>query len=254
MRKVLAILAAALLLFTGAAAEAPDPTPAPDWPEGWIRYDQPAGWLETEPFMWYWVYTPENLQPGAPLVIYLHSSLGMNRKALTEPLPRRIIDGEITDVQAVVLVPQLPGDTDKDWLSALDQVNNIIVKVMEEYQIDPERVSLSGFSLGGIAVFDFVESAPGRYPRVLSVSGKVRYVHVQVDSFRNTELKVFIGTRDTVVNTASAVSFVQWMLDAGYSAELEELDMGHEEVPEDVFARRDILQWLWLIPEEEGAE
>ena len=141
MRKVLAILAAALLLFTGAAAEAPDPTPAPDWPEGWIRYDQPAGWLETEPFMWYWVYTPENLQPGAPLVIYLHSSLGMNRKALTEPLPRRIIDGEITDVQAVVLVPQLPGDTDKDWLSALDQVNNIIVKVMEEYQIDPERVS-----------------------------------------------------------------------------------------------------------------
>ena len=75
-----------------------------------------------------------------------------------------------------------------------------------------------------------------------------------MDSFRNTELKVFIGTRDTVVNTASAVSFVQWMLDAGYSAELEELDMGHEEVPEDVFARRDILQWLWLIPEEEGAE
>lgn len=239
-----------MLLLAGAASAGGFETL--ERPDGWECFEQPWGWTDESPYMWYWVYVPENFEPGMPLVVYLHSSLAMNRKALTDPLPRMIIDGEIENVQAVVLVPQLPGDTDKDWLSAFDAVNDIVAKVMDEYQVDPDRVALAGFSLGAITAFEFVESTPDRYARMLSICGKVNYVRVQVDSFRNTELKVFTAAHDQTVNSASALSFVQWMNDAGYPAASEVVELSHEEVANDVFARKEIQEWLWLIPESEG--
>ena len=35
----------------------------------WQKYELPAGDTDSSPFMYYWVYTPENLKPGLPLVV-----------------------------------------------------------------------------------------------------------------------------------------------------------------------------------------
>ena len=59
----------------------------------WTRFEQPYGGNRRKPRMFYWVYTPEQMEPGLPLVIYLHSSFGLSGKALRDGLPIMIEDG-----------------------------------------------------------------------------------------------------------------------------------------------------------------
>lgn len=255
IRRILAAFGALLAAFAMAAAPGSAGTEdaeEPEIPEGWECFEYPRQQVYNPLYLNYWVYTPEDMRPGLPLVVYLHSSNGAWNRGLTDPLPAMIVDGTIQDVQAVVLVPQILGGYDLDWIMDLDAVNDIISGVIEKYQVDPERISLAGFSLGAKRVWNLVDATPERYARMISVCGKVDYLKIAVDTFRDIDVKVFTARNDMAVNSASTISFVKWMKKAGYSASWEELRLPHAETPVEVFGRRDIQEWLWLVPEKRG--
>ena len=130
----------------------------------WQKYELPAGDTDASPYMHYWVYTPDDLKPGLPLVVYLHSSSGMINSALRNEesgLPSLIISGEIPAPESIVLVPQHPGLFDDTWSMALDSVIACVEKVACDYKVDRSRISLTGFSLGGIGMWDLVVAKPG---------------------------------------------------------------------------------------------
>lgn len=242
IRRIMASALAALLClaFMGVATG-----------EGWERYDQESGKTMSSPFMWYWVYTPENMRPGLPLVIYLHSTRGIMKHALDESLPSLIIDGTIPSPDAVVLVPQLPGYYDADWYDAFDSLNTLIGRVIGDFEVDPDRIALTAFSLGANVEFDIAYSTPGRYARILSICGKVSSLKVlyHPEIFEGSEVKVFTGKGDLAVNTSRTVNLVKAMQEIGLPASNEEIDLPHMEVPVEVFKRKEIQEWLWLVSE-----
>ena len=84
-----------IILLAACAAAAACPASANG---EWQKYELPAGKTSSSPYMHYWVYTPENLEPGLPLVVYLHSSSGMINSALRDEesgLPSLIISGDV---------------------------------------------------------------------------------------------------------------------------------------------------------------
>lgn len=223
----------------------------------WTRFEQPYGGNRRKPRMFYWVYTPEQMEPGLPLVIYLHSSFGLSGKALRDGLPIMIEDGRAEKPDAVVLVPQLPGGYNKEhqWEDVFESLIPIIEKVVKEYEVDESRIALSGYSLGGIGVWDLALADPGRYARILSIGGKVHYpVLKAVEAFAGKEVMSFTARGDKTVNPATVVTFTGMLQEAGISAYHEEMETKHGELQFEVFARREIQEWLWLIPGISGEE
>ena len=218
--------------------------------EGWEKFEQPSGGTYTSPRMWYWIYKPENIRPGKPLVIYLHSTVGCCNQALIDPLPQMINAGIITDPEAVIVVPQLPGNFESKWSAAAESVTNLVNRLVEEYQLDPERVAMTGFSLGGVYCWDIANSTPGRYTRFMSICGRVHYLRIKVESFEGCEVRVYTALRDPNVNPASAISFAEWLAEAGIPATHTEMNLSHAEVPRAVFADPEVQEWLWMKPAE----
>jgi len=221
--------------------------------DGWQKYEQPSGGTLTSPYMVYWIHAPEKTEPGMPLVIYLHSSKGLLGRALKDAMPSLINDGTISDPQAIILVPQLPGDPDTaKWSDAADSVESIIQRVIDEYQVDPDRIAMTGFSLGAVYAWDFANETPGRYSRFLNVCGRVHYMSVSVESFTGCEVRTYTAYRDEAVRSETVINFVERLKEAGIDATTTELMMTHMEAPLYVFALDEIQEWLWMKPAEES--
>ncbi|MCX2745870.1 PA14 domain-containing protein [Mangrovivirga sp. M17] len=109
----------------------------------------------------YWEYLPSNYtQSGSqvPLVIFLHGmgekGSDLNRVLATGP-PRQVKYGK--DFPFVMISPQ----TRYPWDWSPEFVEEIVVHMIKKYNIDPDRVYLTGLSMGGNGVWDY--AATGNY-------------------------------------------------------------------------------------------
>ena len=217
--------------------------------KNWKQYEQPEGETKTSPFMWYWVYEPDDMRPGLPLVIYLHSSNGLKKAAMRDMLPWLINENVVKGIEAIILVPQLPGDYRHDtWAETIDSVNAVVEKVMDEYEVDRSRISLTGFSLGGIGMWQLAAMAPGRYSRLMCICGKVEEDYDPA-LFEGCEIKVYSSTHDKKGNPASSEAFVNKLVKAGISASYELSKEGHKDVADRLYRETDVHEWLWIIPD-----
>lgn len=215
----------------------------------WEVQVQPSGKTYRSPRMNYWIYAPDNLPENPPLVIYLHSSACMWNRALRDPLPAYITDNTITNVQAVVCVPQLCGDYGMYWRQEIESVDALIESVIEEYDVDPNRIVLAGYSLGGIGVWDLAAYTPGRYSRILSVCGRVNY-DVQIENFISCDsVRVYTAHFDETINSATAITFANELAKQGVPASSYIVESDHKEAPKEIFKDEELLQWMWLVPD-----
>ena len=218
----------------------------------WKKYELPAGNTESSPYMHYWVYTPDDLKPGLPLVVYLHSSSGMINSALRSGesgLPSLIISGEIPAPESIVLVPQHPGLFDDTWSMVLDSVIACVEKVACDYKVDRSRISLTGFSLGGIGMWDLVVAKPGVYSRLLCLDARINKLSQLPECFRGCEIRIYTARRDQAINTDTLFRFVSQLDGAGIPVACTELDSVHQELPKAVYSDESVREWLWLITE-----
>ena len=223
----------------------------------WLKCELPAKGTLTSPFMYYWVYTPENIKPGLPLVVYLHSSAGMINSALRESecgLPSLIISGDVPAPEAIVLVPQHPGLFEDTWSTVLSSVIACVDKVADEYEVDRSRIALTGFSLGGIGMWDLVVAKPGVYSRLLCIDGRVNKLSQRAELFEGCEVRVFTAHRDLAINTVTSLRFVRKLTEAGIQATYTELESTHQELPKTIYTDPAIQEWLWLRSPEKAPD
>ncbi len=249
--RIISFLLISSLIFTAFS-----PAAAEEIPEGWERFELPAGNTPSSPYvMPYWVYTPADLKPGLPLVVYLHSTGGMFKSVLRERergLPTLIISGDVPSPEAIVLVPQHPGsDEDDSWEMVLDSVITCVEKVIQEYQVDRSRIALVGFSLGGVGMWNLAVAMPGVFSRLLCIEGRVIRKMRRPEMFIGCEVRVYTAHRDMAVNTASAVNFVDALNEAGVPATHYEMENAHAELPKIIFTDEEVQEWLWLRNNEE---
>ena len=124
----------------------------------------------------YRVYVPANRDPNKmlPVMLYLHGSgmRGDDNMAQVDGF-RWAIEPVKDQIDFIVVLPQCRGNTfwaAKDMadysLAALDQA-------VKEFNGDPQRLYLSGFSLGGYGVWQIAAGHPGKFAALVPVAGGI---------------------------------------------------------------------------------
>ncbi len=83
-------------------------------------------------------------------------------------LPRAIETG-VVQLPAYVAVPQCPADD--VWSAITDQLDVLLDDLLAEQPIDPDRVYLTGFSMGGYGTWTWAVKRPERFAALLPVGG-----------------------------------------------------------------------------------
>ena len=150
----------------------------------------------------YWLYAPENPTENMPLIVYLHGANGrgedLNLVVADEDFPKYLQSGELGDVRAYVLIPQLPADL-RSWSDISDSLYSLIRKIISDLSIDTENISLAGFSMGGTAVWELAAEYPDLFARIAPLAGSARGVLEQVSALQEIPVRAFVGAADTVI-------------------------------------------------------
>ena len=199
----------------------------------------------------YWLYTPENPTENMPLIVYLHGASGrgedLNLVVADADFPKYLRSGELGNVPAYVLIPQLPSEM-RGWSEISDSLYSLIEKTIDEFSLDEENISLAGFSLGGTATWELAAESPDLFVRIAPLSGSARGVLEQVSVLKEIPVRTFVGSADTVIAPNSAEQMIMELKKAGADAEMVVFDgADHVSVPSLVYCDESIHLAEWLI-------
>ena len=199
----------------------------------------------------YWLYTPENPTENMPLIVYLHGASGrgedLNLVVADADFPKYLRSGELGNVPAYVLIPQLPSEM-RGWSEISDSLYSLIEKTIDEFSLDEENISLADFSLGGTATWELAAESPDLFARIAPLSGSARGVLEQVSVLKEIPVRTFVGSADTVIAPNSAEQMIMELKKAGADAEIVVFDgADHVLVPSLVYCDESIHLVEWLI-------
>lgn len=195
----------------------------------------------------YWLYTPENPSLKMPLIVYLHggTSKGTDLDLLMkhDGFPQYIQQKKLS-VPAYIVMPQAPEDK-RAWDEMNDEVVDLVLHIIEEYDIDKDHVSLTGHSMGGIGTWLIGHSNPEMFSRIAPLSGTVS----RRLKDRANEIKMpvwsFVGTEQSDSNAYNSnMEFFPQLEQHNSNALLTVLQgYGHKEVVR-AYLEYDIIDWL----------
>lgn len=177
--------------------------------------------------MGYWVYRPtESKEKKLPLIVYLHGKDGCgnnpSRLLQIEGIPQYIEKGKIYP-NAIVVAPQCPSGS--SWTNYSSDVMTMIAKVIEDENVDVNKIALTGASLGGIGTFNIAINNPDFFSCIVPVCGSVNAQRCKVLS--SVPTRIFHGTKDygmgfsvkdadKVINANGGNSELTWIQGEGH--------------------------------------
>lgn len=199
----------------------------------------------------YWLYTPSDPTGNMPLIVYLHGGSGkgddLNLITAVDGFPQYLQSGQLGDVRAYVVIPQLPS-TQKGWINAAESISELIDHTVSTYKINKSNISLTGHSMGGTGTWNLTCTYPSLFARIAPLSGSIRNTPDIIDNLKNIPVRAFVGSADTIVPPDSSKEVIAALKAAGGSAEITVFDgADHFSVPSLTFLDTNIDLIGWLI-------
>ena len=174
-----------------------------------------------------------------PLLLFLH---GAGERG--DSLPLVLVHGPLKpgarqpDLPFIVAAPQVPdGGT---WQT--DVLDAVLADVTARYAVDPDRIYLSGLSMGGFGTWKMAIRYPHRFAAIAPVSGGGE--RWAACSLKDTPVWVFHGAKDDVVPLARAEEMVKALKECGGSVRFTIYpDAGHDAWTE-TYANPELYTWM----------
>jgi predicted peptidase len=198
---------------------------------------------------------PHTIETGNvyPLVIFLHGSGERGddlERMLGVSFPRFMTTGGDLPEPAFVLMPQCP--TDWRWGYLLERLDALLDQVMEQNPIDPARVYLTGFSMGGFGAWQWASKRPDRFAALLSVGGSAfesrtgAYFNDLESIARNMPIWMVNAAADEIVPVTGSDALFAALLRFGATIGYTRYpDGGHGDVSNWAFWDKKHYQWLF---------
>lgn len=195
----------------------------------------------------YWLYKPKNPTQNMPLIVYLHGGSGRGSDlnlVITGSLPQFLYNNTIKDIPAYILIPQCPANL--VWEQMTPSVLEMIDNVKNTYQINPNKISLTGHSLGGTGVWKIGSSNSSKFSCIAPLSGSVQTN--TASNYINIPVWAFVGSADTIVDPTSSTNIVPMINNLGGNAQIKTYNGAtHFDVPDLTYKDTSVNLLNWMI-------
>lgn len=181
-----------------------------------------------------------------PLVLFLHGALERGddpARLLSTGLPAEVV--RRPDYPAVMIAPQC--GLRATWLDHVVTLLELLDEAPRAWRVDPERVHLTGLSLGGMGAWLLGATAPSRFASVVPICGSVPPrpgFPAAVGALKDTPVWAFHGVDDPVVPVRHTLTLVDALTRAGGRPRLTlYADLGHR-AWEPAYADPDLTAWF----------
>jgi predicted peptidase len=147
-----------------------------------------------------------------PIIVFFHGSgeSGTNVELVKKwGLPKAISEG--TNYNAIIIAPQCTSGNRWFTGSIQEKVLAIINKTISDYSANPNKVSVTGFSIGGTGVYSIIENHHGVFASGVPVSAATEAV--ATSRFPDVPVWIFAGSKEgTLSSYATSIynSFKKW--------------------------------------------
>ena len=191
----------------------------------------PEGYTATDTVRW-------------PLVLFLHGG-GEGGDDL-ETVKRVALPYEIEQGATYPFVTVAPQNKLTRGFWDIRGLDYLLDQVLEQENVDPDRVYLTGFSRGALGAWMLAMQTPERFAALVPLAGAVpRAYHVWIP--QDLPIWIFHGTDDTYVPLSESLDFYEILLGKGMEPKPKLTvyeGMGHNP---HVRAYRDAEMWAWLL-------
>lgn len=173
-----------------------------------------------------------------PLIVYLHGSgeTGRNFTVLKKRNPHYWAKGKI---EKFILVAPLA--TWEGWNS--EKLVRLVERLCRDEQVDPDRVYLTGFSMGGGATFRIAADRPDLFAAIVPVAGGGHPDHAA--SLQNMPVWAFHGETDEIIPLFHSSDMIDAIRETGNAnAHLTVLPGAGHGIAANIYSRREIYTWM----------
>jgi fermentation-respiration switch protein FrsA (DUF1100 family) len=202
----------------------------------------------------YALYLPRSFDPGKPLplVVSLHSEESNHRLNLAQVLgwAGRGATGEglhlpaLRDLDFIVACPFARGSMGYQGIPEQD-VYDVLADVERRFPVDPDRVFLTGISMGGGGALWLAETHPDVWAGVAVLCGDTMPGSEELaGNLLNVPVRLYHGEADTIVPVASSRAWQRRLLDLGVTAGYTEYPSTRHNVWDRAYSMGGALDWF----------
>ena len=192
----------------------------------------------------FWLYKPEHsAREKMPLLVYLHGDGGRKDiKSVTNyAFPKFIKDG--MDFPFYMIAPYCNNESDFSLSGKMQEVIQIIEYVKNNYNIDADRIIISGGSSGGKGAYTMAAIYQNTFSCLVVGSGVIYTVGDLVNNLTYLPIWIFHGKNDKLISLSGVQNIANRIKIAGGNVKLSEIDGGHE-ITETVFKSPELIEWM----------
>lgn len=196
------------------------------------------------------LFTPKFYDPKAshswPLVIQLHGAGERGddpQQLMAHSLPALL---EHQDRHSfLLLAPQCPMHS--WWIEQMPGLQQLLRDVLEAHAVDPQRIYLTGNSMGGTATWHWAALEPQRFAALLPICGGRTYwfgFPERAATLSHMPIRMFHGQNDSLVPLRYSQAYYDVLQRSGSKAEFEIYpDCDHDSWNR-TYKRQDVIDWL----------
>ncbi|GAB5534970.1 MAG: hypothetical protein Rubg2KO_12190 [Rubricoccaceae bacterium] len=177
--------------------------------------------------------------PQWPLLLFLHGAgergEDLELAATHGPLKERRAG---RDLPFVIAVPQVPEG--ERW--TVGRVAAALDAVLEDPRIDPDRVTITGLSMGGFGTWEAIERMPERFAAAVPICGGGNPLGLA--AARDVPVWTFHGAQDDVVPLAATMWMVESLRDVGGDVRLTVYPDANHDSWTETYANSEVYEWL----------
>jgi len=181
----------------------------------------------------------EQTQKKWPLMLFLHGAgeSGSDLEKVKLHGPPKIVETK-RDFPFILVSPQSAG---RGWNPAA--LDALLDDVTAHYRVDPDRIYLTGLSMGGFGTWALAAARPGRFAAIAPICGGGN--PRDAEKIKHIPVWVFHGAKDPTVPLAASQSMVDALRSAGATEVKFTVysDAGHDSWTE-TYANPALYQWL----------
>jgi len=192
----------------------------------------------------YLLFLPEGYgekKKSWPMILFLHGAgeRGNDLKKVKKHGPPKIVQKR-KDFPFIVVSPQCPKDD--WWTDKIEVLINLLDDIAAKYNVDTERIYLTGLSMGGYGTWALAAEYPERFAAVAPICGGGN--RIMAFRLKDVPVWVFHGAKDNVVPLKESEEMVNTISARGGNAKLTVYpDAGHDSWTE-TYNNEELYEWF----------